>query len=263
MLKALYKASVTPGEMSFEERMGCGFGACMGCSCKTVTGNKRTKYDELYEAMMSGDETYIKRAQSHFDEDSLESGIKRGLKDNDIRIEEAARAYLKGDVRHFAEIIDTIASEGVFEAELVESVIRSEINRLKPDTETKETVDIATSIYKTADINIAFDSGDADTALNILSELIEVKTINNEEKIRREAEEKGENLSALEILASAEYDARASVRSSITSYWKPKYIEASKSGNKDEMDRIYDILLKTGLYGEWSDLNKTLKGWRE
>ena len=41
MLKALYNASVTDGEMSFEERMGCGFGACMGCSCKTVTGNKR------------------------------------------------------------------------------------------------------------------------------------------------------------------------------------------------------------------------------
>ena len=41
MLKALYKASTTPGEMSFEERMGCGFGACMGCSCKTVSGNKR------------------------------------------------------------------------------------------------------------------------------------------------------------------------------------------------------------------------------
>ena len=41
MLKALYKAAPTPGEMSFEERMGCGFGACMGCSCKTVSGNKR------------------------------------------------------------------------------------------------------------------------------------------------------------------------------------------------------------------------------
>ncbi|MBR2650673.1 MAG: dihydroorotate dehydrogenase electron transfer subunit [Clostridia bacterium] len=41
MLKALYHASKTDGEMSFEERMGCGFGACMGCSCKTVTGNKR------------------------------------------------------------------------------------------------------------------------------------------------------------------------------------------------------------------------------
>ena len=41
MLKALYKASATSGEMSFEERMGCGFCACMGCSCKTVSGNKR------------------------------------------------------------------------------------------------------------------------------------------------------------------------------------------------------------------------------
>ena len=41
MLKAVYKASKAPGQMSFEERMGCGFGACMGCSCKTLTGYKR------------------------------------------------------------------------------------------------------------------------------------------------------------------------------------------------------------------------------
>ncbi|MBR2871597.1 MAG: dihydroorotate dehydrogenase electron transfer subunit [Clostridia bacterium] len=41
MLKAVHKFSKTSGQMSFEERMGCGFGACMGCSCKTLTGNKR------------------------------------------------------------------------------------------------------------------------------------------------------------------------------------------------------------------------------
>ena len=41
MLKALYKATKTSGQFSFEERMGCGFGACMGCSCKTITGYKR------------------------------------------------------------------------------------------------------------------------------------------------------------------------------------------------------------------------------
>ena len=41
MLKAVYKASKSSGQMSFEERMGCGFGACMGCSCKTLTGYKR------------------------------------------------------------------------------------------------------------------------------------------------------------------------------------------------------------------------------
>ena len=41
MLKAVYKACTTDGQFSFEERMGCGFGACMGCSCKTLTGYKR------------------------------------------------------------------------------------------------------------------------------------------------------------------------------------------------------------------------------
>ena len=41
MLKAVYRATKTSGQMSFEERMGCGFGACMGCSCKTLTGYKR------------------------------------------------------------------------------------------------------------------------------------------------------------------------------------------------------------------------------
>lgn len=41
MLKAVYNATKTSGEYSFEERMGCGFGACMGCSCKTLYGNKR------------------------------------------------------------------------------------------------------------------------------------------------------------------------------------------------------------------------------
>lgn len=41
MLKAVWKATNTSGQMSFESRMGCGFGACMGCSCKTLTGYKR------------------------------------------------------------------------------------------------------------------------------------------------------------------------------------------------------------------------------
>ncbi|MBQ7037732.1 MAG: dihydroorotate dehydrogenase electron transfer subunit [Clostridia bacterium] len=58
MLKAVYKNTVTEGQFSFEERMGCGFGACMGCSCKTVTGYKRickdgpvlTKEEILWDA---------------------------------------------------------------------------------------------------------------------------------------------------------------------------------------------------------------------
>ena len=41
MLKAVSDATECSGQLSFEERMGCGFGGCMGCSCKTLTGNKR------------------------------------------------------------------------------------------------------------------------------------------------------------------------------------------------------------------------------
>ena len=41
MLQAVCNATTTSGLLSFEERMGCGFGACMGCSCKTKYGNKR------------------------------------------------------------------------------------------------------------------------------------------------------------------------------------------------------------------------------
>ena len=41
MFKAIERTAVTSGQYSFEERMGCGFGACMGCSCKTKYGNKR------------------------------------------------------------------------------------------------------------------------------------------------------------------------------------------------------------------------------
>lgn len=41
MLRALYHGSAADGQFSFEQRMACGFGACMGCSCKTITGYKR------------------------------------------------------------------------------------------------------------------------------------------------------------------------------------------------------------------------------
>lgn len=41
MFKAIETTATTSGQYSFEERMGCGFGACMGCSCKTKYGNKR------------------------------------------------------------------------------------------------------------------------------------------------------------------------------------------------------------------------------
>jgi dihydroorotate dehydrogenase electron transfer subunit len=45
MLKAVYYSTATDGQFSFEERMGCGFGGCMGCTCKTKYGSKRICLD--------------------------------------------------------------------------------------------------------------------------------------------------------------------------------------------------------------------------
>lgn len=45
MFRAIQKVACTDGQFSFEERMGCGFGACMGCSCKTLFGSKRVCVD--------------------------------------------------------------------------------------------------------------------------------------------------------------------------------------------------------------------------
>lgn len=57
MLKAVHSAG-KKGQLSFEERMGCGFGACMGCSCKTLTGNKRICVEgpvmESHEVIFNG-----------------------------------------------------------------------------------------------------------------------------------------------------------------------------------------------------------------
>ena len=45
MFRAIEACDITSGQFSFEERMGCGFGACMGCSCKTKYGSKRSCKD--------------------------------------------------------------------------------------------------------------------------------------------------------------------------------------------------------------------------
>ncbi len=45
MLKAVCKACDTPGQLSLEERMGCGFGACMGCTLETRFGPRRVCKD--------------------------------------------------------------------------------------------------------------------------------------------------------------------------------------------------------------------------
>ena len=106
-------------------------------------------------------------------------------------------------------------------------------------TESTDSGDEVTSIYRPDDINIAFDNGDTSLALSIIDELVEMKMANGMD----------------------EKKAKSSLRSSMTSYWKPLYKQAYASGNTAEMQRIKQILYKSGLYGSATEVIKDVNSW--
>jgi hypothetical protein len=58
-----------------------------------------------------------------------------------------------------------------------------------------------------------------------------------------------------------EKEAKSSLRSSMTSYWKPLYKEAYQKGDANEMQRIRYILFNSGLYGNGNEVVKTVQNW--
>ena len=203
-----------------------------------------SKSDKLYEAILSGDKNQIDRIKGQYkSEDAIESAMKQGLRENDPRIKEAAQARYNGDISEYTRIAKEIIAEGNFSQDTVVGAINAEISAIKrgePTTEEPtEDKDEATSIYSTSDMNVAFDNGDTATALEIINDLIETKVANGK----------------------TEKEARTSLRSSMTSYWKPLYKEAYQSGDTSEMARIRQILYSSGLYGTANDVVKTAQSW--
>ena len=206
-------------------------------------GANRPKSDQLYRAIMRGDEEEVEELKSTYkDEASYETAVRKALRENDERIKEAAEAYINGDIRERDRILAEIVAEGYFDEELVAEAIKAEANALDADTEEEieeEDEEKATSIYKADDINVALESGDNELALEIIDDLVKTKVENGMEEDK----------------------ARSSVKSSVTSYWKPLYKEAYKNKDSEEMKRIRFILADTGLYGRPSEVSKTCQEW--
>ena len=211
------------------------------------------KTDKLYEAIINEDATYIERLKSGYKDDkAYETAIRKALRENDPRIKEAAEAKFNGDFDEYERLFDKIEDEGNFELDTIKSAINAEFNKLNDSNEDETSddgadEDKAESIYNTSDINVAFENGDTSSALEIIDDIVKVKTENyiNDGETEKDAEKK----------------AKSSVKSSMTSYWKPLYIEAYKSGNSNEMTRIRKILLSSGLYGRANDVVKTGQDW--
>ncbi len=209
-------------------------------------GADESKSDKLYDAITSGDQNQIDRVKAQYKDDkAIESAIRQGLRENDSRIHEAAQARYNGDIEEYKRIAKEIIAEGYFSQDTVVAAINSEINAIKKGETAEEepiadSTEKATSIYKASDINSAFESGDTEMALEVIDDLFKTKVANG----------------------MTEKEAKSSIRSSMTSYWKPLYKEAYKSGNTAEKERIERILKASGLYGSASEVIKTCREWR-
>lgn len=203
----------------------------------------------LYDAIVNGNSRKEESISAEFEsQEQLESALKKALRTKDARILEAALALYEGDYETYAEIYEDIVNEGNFDEEIIKSAITSEKNRIakeqEKETETEDNEETEeeekqVSKYSASDVNVAFENGDGDLALEMIKDLIDTKIANGID----------------------EKSAKASIKSTMTSYWKPLYVQAYKSKNNAEMLRIRKILLKSNLYGRANDVVKTVNSW--
>ena len=234
-------------------------------------GGSENRTDALYGAVMVGDAQYYARlVNSHKengekrypDQKSLNTALKKGLRDNDKRIAEAAAARNAGDFSTYSRIVNEIVGEKHFNKALVVDAIAAEAKALTTSAETpvEDTAPAEadstltglsansgnTGIYASRDISTAVQaftsgSGDEDTLLNIVDELIEDKV------------SEGMTLSK----------AKASVKASTTTALKAAYKTAYAARDRDTMKQIRELMRKTKLYGGTTEVKATADKWLE
>ena len=199
----------------------------------------------LYDAIVDGNRTEENSVRESFESKaSMERALKKALYTKDARIVKAAQLKYEGDYQGYTEMFDDILEEGNFDEEIILGAIQIALNVLEKENSTETEADEsdedkAVSKYTNNDVNVAYENGDNEMAQSIIKELIETKMENGMD----------------------EKSAKASIKSSMTAYWKPIYQEAYKKKNNTEMVRIRKILYKSGLYGSTDEVVKTANRW--
>jgi hypothetical protein len=212
-------------------------------------GRDKSNGQKLYEAILRGNEEQIAKMKAQFKDDkAIATALRKALRENDPRINEAAQARLNGDAVEYKRIAREIVSEGHFTQDDVVAAINAAMNKLGEDkgedTPETEEEDKATSYFSSSDINNALESGDTAEAREVINDIMQVKT----ENYISEGYKKSE----------AEKKAKSSIRSSLTSYWKPLYLAAYKAKDNAEMKRIRNLLHSTKIY---DDVITTCQDW--
>ena len=209
--------------------------------------DEQTKNEyQLYQAYVSGDTAHYNRVKARYKTpQAAELALRQALRDHEPRISEAAKARLSGDLAVYESIVDQIESEGIFDRNIVIRAINNEMldlkdedaSKLVPKDETVTDEETAESLYKASDLNAALERGDTEDFAAILSALVEDKV----------------------SAGKTEAQAKSSVKSSITAYWKKQYLSGYQ--DTETRKRIIAILTETGLYGSRNDVATMCEGW--
>ena len=247
-------------------------------------GREKSNGQSLYEAILRGNEEQIEEFKLKFDdEDAIDNALVKAIRENNVDVVEAASKFINGNLSAYESMVASLVRQG-FDEDVAVRAIRSVITmvnsaaQLKADGNTKkydkavdnledlgydieqlekdivvigktpseptDGSDEAESIYKAADINAFLEKGDTTTALKVIDDIVQVKTENYISDGYKKSE--------------AKKKAEASVKSSVSSYWKPLYLEAKANKNLAEVTRIKNILKATKLY---DNVTKTTDDW--
>ena len=144
----------------------------------------KAKQDKLYEAIISGDKTYVARLKAGYKDDAAyNSAVRKALRENDPRIHEAAQARYNGNIAECKRIYNEIKNEGMFSPNDILESINSEESKIRNE-EKPETV---SSSYSSTDFVNAVIVGDTRLAATMKDDIISAKVANG--KSQEEAEE--------------------------------------------------------------------------
>ena len=241
----------------------------------------KSKTDKLYRATVNGTQAYLDK----FEGEDIDNSLKKGLRDNDKRILQGVDALLDSDYTKYGSIVNQIVAEGKFTKEVVSGAIQSEANYFggkieegalalrdgdkkthdeivrelrdryrgiytqdeivkmikNYEFEAEEESDEEESIYKTKYIADALEKGDTHAATEMIEDIVATKVANGK----------------------TEEEARKSVRSSLTRYWKPLFEQAFADGSVYEQNEIRESLYDMGVYGTYEEIDDTIHHWKQ
>lgn len=237
-----------------KSQTGAGFKHAVGDSIRgqfslisKLIGAESGNAYELYQAYVRGDTAHYNRVKSRYESpQAAELALRQALRDNDPRIAEAAQARISGELDVYESIVEQIEGEGVFDRNIVIRAVNNEINAINNDAKATtvpkaedEEEDTPEQLYKSSDLNAALERGDEDDFLDVYASLLSYKM----------------------DAGKTEAQAKSAVKSSITTYWKKRYLAAWEANDTQEIKRIQAVLLSTGLYGSQNEVAETGRNW--